>query len=245
MISNIYATGYKTYQFSINGSKLTEGSHTITAVIDAANTLTELDENNNRSSFNLQVTAPSRDLYMNYVKRLAAPAGAVKVAFSFGNSGNTATGACTASIWVSGNKVGEVAIGEFAPGQYDTYVYTIEKGVLPEGSHNIIVVLDPANKVKESNEDNNRSSVLIDLYDPYFVLTESAEPPCAGAPLDLNSWQTETTPAEMLSQTTADESLSTAGLSSFNNTESNLLSGNAANDPNTDIEENNKYALLA
>ena len=86
--------------------------------------------------------------------------------------------------------------------------------------------------------------MLIDLYDTSFVKNNSAAPLCESTPLDLSDWQSESAPSEMLSQALAAEGLNAAGWNS-NIAEASLFAGNEENSLDSDIEDKNKYALLA
>ncbi len=129
-----------------------EGSHTFRFVADSNNAVRESNEDNNES---IVVYPVPPDLY---VKDIALspeePAESDNVTFTFSleNIGGVAAGNVTAAFYID-----EVYIGYISGGQIEaentanlTYIWAAEFG-----DHDCMVIIDPFNRLVETNEDNN------------------------------------------------------------------------------------------
>ena len=92
------------------------------------------------------------------------------------NQGEASSGSCTVKCYVDGGEIGSDRIGSLSPGQSTTvsFTWTTPKG--SAGSHTVKAIVDVANEVSESNENNNERSETLTVKEVTFDFSISASP---------------------------------------------------------------------
>ncbi len=147
----------------------TNGSHTLYLVADSGNVITEISKTNNTGSVTVNVggTLTQADLTISPTDIILNPSrphagDTVQIAANVHNIGADAANNFTVEIFdgapeSGGTLINSQTISLVAGGsQLITASWAI-----PSGIHDVYVILDRANQIIESNENNNRASVRI------------------------------------------------------------------------------------
>ncbi|MBE6368435.1 MAG: hypothetical protein E7052_11110, partial [Lentisphaerae bacterium] len=86
--------------------------------------------------------------------------------FTVKNSGDLAAAASTATIYLDGKKLTDIAVKALSAGASGTYSYTFKPGSLTNGSHSVYVAVDTAGTIAEFSESNNSSSTSSFIIEP-------------------------------------------------------------------------------
>ena len=141
-----------------NLGKLSPGEYTITLELDAGNTVNESDESNNTITKTITVKdAALPDLKISAVQ---LPANITDhhlydISVTVSNTGRTQAGTFTVQCFDDTEKIGELTIDSLDSGAEITQALTIQPGTLTSGVHNLKFVVDSADAIDETNENNN------------------------------------------------------------------------------------------
>jgi hypothetical protein len=146
------------------------GSHTLTAVIDPDDLLTELSELDNRASIDIEVQAApvEADLEVRQTDITISPAQPDRLPTTLGvsvqarNLGRTDVAAAQVELWLGTPESGELLDTQTAllP-QRSTTVVNFSYVLTTPGTSSFTVRLDPADTISEADETNNRAAVSI------------------------------------------------------------------------------------
>ncbi len=147
----------------------TNGSHTLYLVADSGNVITEISKTNNTASVTVNVggTLTQADLTISPTDIILNPSrphagDTVQIAANVHNTGADAANNFTVEIFdgapeSGGTLINSQTISLVAGGSQ----LVIASWAIPTGIHDVYVILDRANQIVESNENNNRASVRI------------------------------------------------------------------------------------
>ena len=152
----ISALAYGNIQSSTFTWTVEEGSHTFRFVADSRGDVNESNEDNNEC---IVVYPVPPDLYVKEITLLPdEPAESDNVTFTFSleNRGGVAAENTTAACYIDDVYVGYISGGQIAAGDTAnlTYVWTAELG-----DHDCMVIVDPFNRLVETNEENNERKI--------------------------------------------------------------------------------------
>ena len=158
-LDSIAAGSSRNCTVTVTAGKLSAGSHKLYVVADANNSISELNENNNRSyrTVNVVKRPDLRMAEINLSSNSITTKESVKLTFKVYNDGDTKAAASTIKVYDGDRLLREVVLGEIAAKGYRNCTITLVSGKLSAGTHKINVVLDSENIITESNENNNNS----------------------------------------------------------------------------------------
>jgi len=165
-VNSISAYGNQRCTFTIPANKLSVGTHNIRIVADAAKSIKEFNESNNTANKNLKVIFTQTDLRLGQLTMSPATATTnqdITLKFNLINSGNIATGTSWIYIYDGNKKIGSIKADSLKAYGSVQYSYKISAGVLSAGNHNIKIVADASNAIKEKDEGNNSISKSISI----------------------------------------------------------------------------------
>jgi subtilase family serine protease len=153
---SISALAYGNIQSSTFTWTVEEGSHTFRFVADSRNDINESNEDNNES---VVIYPVPPDLYIKEITLLPEePAESDNVTFTFSleNRGGVAAENVTAACYIDEVYVGYISGGQVAAGETDNLTYVWEAEF---GDHDCRVIVDPFNRLFETNEENNEIKI--------------------------------------------------------------------------------------
>ena len=144
------------------------GSHAITAVADSSNEVTESDETNNEKTYAFSTLAP--DLIIETITwSPEEPSESDTVSFSvtIKNQGSDRAGSSHVDFYIDGSTRGSQEVQRIDAGAKVTKTFT---WVARAGSHVIEAIADPINKVTESDETNNKKTIIFETLAPDLII---------------------------------------------------------------------------
>jgi len=144
----------------------TSGSHTIKATADSGDYIHESDENNNIKTFIMSTLAPDLTIqYISYSPTIPSKNDLVTFDITVTNQGTFISNPTNVKFYVDDSFKGSQDIGTINPGSTSTVSF---EWYAPPGDHAVNAVVDEANIVVESNDNNNEyllsiSTALPDL----------------------------------------------------------------------------------
>ncbi len=149
------------------------GNYQIRAIADADNTVAESNEGNNEASLPINLPAPDFAVTsLNISPNQNLKDGTrVQVQATVTNQGNATVFPVTVALLVDEGKFGEQVISEgLGANQNKTLSFSL---TLSSGFRKISVVVDPANELPESDENNNRRDLTLpDIPMPDIAITD-------------------------------------------------------------------------
>lgn len=142
----------------------TTGTHTVRAMVDDINRITESDENNNTLDKSLTINLPSKpDLIISDISwSPASPAAGNTVTFSAvvenkGTAATTAGTSCGVNFYINGTKLSSSAstTASIAPGGKVTLTQTSGVWTAANGIYAVTAAVDESNLISELDETNN------------------------------------------------------------------------------------------
>jgi parallel beta-helix repeat protein len=149
------------------------GWHTIKVVVDPANTIAEVNENNNEASKRIYVYLPLPDLTpTSIVFSDSTPAvnQTTTISANIRNIGGVSASNVLISFYVDGQPVENVTIA-WIGGKGCSQTASIQYSFATAGWHEVCVVADPENIILEMDENNNRLCKDIYVHQPMPDLT--------------------------------------------------------------------------
>lgn len=133
------------------------GSHSIKAVIDPENKVTESDESNNEKTVDFTGT-PSDLTVSDIVWNPTNPPVGSSATFtvSIKNQGSGDALGTYVYYFIDGSKIDYDSINSLSSGGSTTSTFS---WIVKPGNHSIKAIIDPENKISESNEGNNENTV--------------------------------------------------------------------------------------
>ena len=153
---------------TLNGSELALGSRKIFVVADAANSVAESNEENNKAFRTIQVNTPANLCIRDYEVSSTAIASnqQLKLTFKLANTGQTAAGASILKVYDGNTLLRTFTMKSVAAGAANNCTVTLNGSELAPGSRKIFVVADANNSIAESNEENNKAYRTIQVNTP-------------------------------------------------------------------------------
>lgn len=146
------------------------GSHTVTAVADSSEQVTEADENNNTKAFTFSTLAPDLIIQsITWTPESSSIGDSIVFSITIKNQGSIKSGSTNVNFYIDGNSRGFQDIYSIDAGVSVTRTYTWVTGA---GQHTIQAVVDEANNIKESNEANNKQSLMFSNLLPDLVILD-------------------------------------------------------------------------
>ncbi len=134
-----------------------QGSHLIRMVVDEEDCVSESDENNNEKSVTISPLTP--DLIVTSITwSPTIPKAGENVTFSFtvNNQGDGAAASSVGIPYIGNERLSSVTFGAIEPGGVSTKSL---KWLVEPGFHTVKLVVDPIEKIIESDESNNEKAV--------------------------------------------------------------------------------------
>lgn len=161
----------------LDTSALEPGDYLIRAVVDPDNRVSEQNESNNELFSTLKVEGPSEpagaaDLAPTSLKvrpsQILLRGQTAQVTVTIANLGQGQAGPFTVQFFYRPDPSGQVLfatkeISGLKAGETVTSQVSLATAALPYGDYTITVVVDPDDRVKESNEANNRMQIVMTL----------------------------------------------------------------------------------
>ena len=144
---------------SIQATLATAGSHQISVVVDADNSIAEIDESNNSLTESIDVHAPIADLQASVISLSSSTPlvnQSIDVSMTVSNPGELAADGFDVQFLRDGVAFGTVHVTTLAAGS--STVVTLPTSFTSVGSHHVSVVVDSAASVSEFSESNNSAS---------------------------------------------------------------------------------------
>ncbi|MCX7911555.1 MAG: Ig-like domain-containing protein [Dehalococcoidales bacterium] len=135
-------------------------SHTITATVDPANGLVELDETNNEKTITFSTLVPDIAIKVLLSPSQAGAAEEVPIVVSVENRGRVKSPATTLVLYIDGEPIVTKEIPTLGIGAVASSDLTWQATA---GEHEITVRADPEGLIEESNKDNNARSATISV----------------------------------------------------------------------------------
>ena len=163
------------------------GSHTIKAVADSDNEVTESNETNNVKMYSLSTLAP--DLIIESITwspEIPSKDDTVTFSVTVKNQGNGKAGSSRVYFYIDGSSRGYQEVPEIGAGATATKTFT---WVAQAGAHAIKAVADGANYITESDETNNEKTITFSPIPPDLIIesiTWEPEIPAKGDSVTFN-----------------------------------------------------------
>ncbi len=144
------------------------GSHTIKAVADSNNEVTESDETNNVKMYSLSTLAP--DLIIESITsspEIPSKGDTVTFSVTVKNQGNGKASNSRVDFYIDGSSRGYQEVPEIGAGSTATKTFT---WVAQAGAHAIKAVADGANYITESDETNNEKTITFSPAPPDLII---------------------------------------------------------------------------
>ncbi len=159
------------------------GSHTIKAVADLANNITESVETNNENTVAISTLAPDLIVHdISWSLEGAEKDKDVTFAIVIKNQGNGRSGACRINYYIDDSAIGYQEVPEINAGAEVTKGFTRTVAV---GSHSLRAVVDSKEVLIESDETNNEKLVDFSTISPDLVVSSITWSPASPSAGDL------------------------------------------------------------
>ena len=165
-MGSVDSGSYRNATVTLNGSELGSGSRKIYLVADAANQVSESNESNNKAYRTVNVIDGTPDLCIRDYEVSStsiSKSGSVKLTFKYANSGTAAAAASTLKVYDGNTLLRTFSMGVVAAGSYRDATVTLKGSEIAAGSRKIYLVVDAANAITESREDNNKAYRTINV----------------------------------------------------------------------------------
>lgn len=153
-----------------------EGTLNIVATVDPENSIAEKDETNNTGTGSMKVEIKLPDLTIAAVRpqiMRAQPGDKVGIEVIVGNQGEKAVASTEVTLFVGSEASGTLPVKNVSAGGKTalSFAYTVPENA-PEGTLEIIAIVDPANSIRESNENNNtgRNTMQVEIKLPDLTI---------------------------------------------------------------------------